>query len=950
MKKHFFILILGFLFNVAYGQDFYFKNHKIEKTFSGIKVHMLFQDYQRQIWLGTSEGLIQFDGLNFDLIPAPSKMGIISSLFLDSKQTLWIGTNAGSIYQFKNGLISEWIIEEGHPVVPITNFVEDQGSNIWFTTDGEGLYRYDGKRLLNFDEEDGLLSNESHSMLVDKEDNIWIATDEGINIVNYENNEKNISRLTIDDGLPDLLITCMEFDGQNTIWIGTHDGGICTYNLNKKKIDQISTIQSEGSIKDIVHVENGLVWFVREGIERSLSSYDKITDELSEIFEYNGDSKFIIDDIIYDGEGNIWIADKFKGVISTNCQFQYFSPGLSHIQTLLFDHNNDLWIGTQEGLFQFENKAGRYVASRQFMKGKNIISLYEDSYNDIWIGSFGSGLWVLDSNANIPKQIGQNKDLKNAGILSIAGHGTTMYAATLGGVSAIEYKDQQIGEIKSIEGIPNNYVYKVLVDNSGKVWFCTDGDGVYYLKDGQIINPTDKDDDLTIFSIVEDKNQHIWMSTADRGLIELRDEATVNYGIKAGLRDLSITSLMANQSLVLLIVHPKGIDVFTGDSIPSYYYEEEVGIINFDPNLNAVSLGDKDDFWIAGNNNLINFNPLTTGIHRTPSINMHTIKVGGKSIDPRSEAKFAHKRNSFTADYDGLWYTDYQNLHFRYKLEGHNDEWISTADRKVIYSNLSSGDYTFTLECGLNNNFDLKDTYTYHFTISKPIWKQTWFIVLSFILALLSGYYYLKFREKRIKKINELEKETVLSQLKSIKSQINPHFLFNNFNTLISTIEESPNMAVEYVETLSDYFRSILQYRDKEFIPLSEEIDIVENYAYLIKKRYGNNFQLKNEMGEKRSKDFHVIPMTLQLLVENAVKHNIISKDKPLVVRIHTNGSDSMVVSNNLQEKITKSASTQFGLQSIRKRYELATDQKILIEKTDDSFSVSIPLIKNPQS
>jgi LytS/YehU family sensor histidine kinase len=195
--------------------------------------------------------------------------------------------------------------------------------------------------------------------------------------------------------------------------------------------------------------------------------------------------------------------------------------------------------------------------------------------------------------------------------------------------------------------------------------------------------------------------------------------------------------------------------------------------------------------------------------------------------------------------------------------------------------------------------------------------------------------------------LNELEKENVLSQLKSLKSQINPHFLFNNFNTLISIIEENPNIAVEYVETLSDYFRSMLQYRDKDLISLTEELEIIKNYVYLIKKRYGDNFSLKYSVDESLSVNYSVIPMTLQLLVENAVKHNIISKDKPLEVEVYLNGENTIIIKNNLQPKMTKSPSTKFGLQSIKKRYDLISNQKIMISEDEHTFSVSIPIIKN---
>ncbi|MBK9103410.1 MAG: histidine kinase [Saprospiraceae bacterium] len=184
------------------------------------------------------------------------------------------------------------------------------------------------------------------------------------------------------------------------------------------------------------------------------------------------------------------------------------------------------------------------------------------------------------------------------------------------------------------------------------------------------------------------------------------------------------------------------------------------------------------------------------------------------------------------------------------------------------------------------------------------------------------------------------------SQLAALKAQINPHFLFNSFNTLITIIDENamqPEVAIEYVEKLSDFYRSILQYREQESISLEEEWELVQSFVYLLEKRYGTNLTLHIDTPPK---DGFIMPMTLQMLVENAVKHNIISEKYPLDLYITVDADDYVTVRNTLQPKSKAEPSTQFGLDSIIRRYQLLSERKVIIEKTSDAFIVRIPIIK----
>jgi LytS/YehU family sensor histidine kinase len=213
--------------------------------------------------------------------------------------------------------------------------------------------------------------------------------------------------------------------------------------------------------------------------------------------------------------------------------------------------------------------------------------------------------------------------------------------------------------------------------------------------------------------------------------------------------------------------------------------------------------------------------------------------------------------------------------------------------------------------------------------------------LLACALAGAIVWFYIYVREKQLNREALLKREKVESQFEALKSQINPHFLFNSFNTLITIIEENPKVAVEYVEHLSDFYRSIMVYRERDFISVSEEMELVNSFDFLLKKRYEDGFQLIEKVHGMNGK---VMPLSLQMLVENAVKHNVISASKPLIVEIFAENGH-IVVRNNIQRKIKPEASTHFGLQSLINRYKLLGERPVIVEDNAAYFIVKIPVL-----
>ena len=219
-------------------------------------------------------------------------------------------------------------------------------------------------------------------------------------------------------------------------------------------------------------------------------------------------------------------------------------------------------------------------------------------------------------------------------------------------------------------------------------------------------------------------------------------------------------------------------------------------------------------------------------------------------------------------------------------------------------------------------------------------------IPTAIVVSIYEGAYFFSEWVKNLKRAETLAKENIRSQFEALKSQLDPHFLFNSMNTLAALIEPDNTDAQKYLEQLSDVYRYVLLSRQKETVSLEEELDFVQSYIFLIKSLYRDNLIVENDIPEE-SLNRRVAPLSLQILVENALKHNVISKDKPLTLRITVDRHGYVVVENNVQKKniLEMEKSTKTGLQNIVNRYALLTPNPVEITQSAEMFSVRLPLI-----
>jgi len=213
------------------------------------------------------------------------------------------------------------------------------------------------------------------------------------------------------------------------------------------------------------------------------------------------------------------------------------------------------------------------------------------------------------------------------------------------------------------------------------------------------------------------------------------------------------------------------------------------------------------------------------------------------------------------------------------------------------------------------------------------------------IIAIYESIYFMHQLRYSVEETEKLKREGLKAELNALKTQVNPHFLFNNLNTLVSVIPENPKLAVDFVQQLSKLYRHILEVKDEQSILLQDELDVLKAYAFLLQTRFGNNLDVIINVPTERLKK-RIVPLSLQILMENAIKHNIVSSDKPLKIEV-TAFNGKLVVSNNLQRKNQVNESTGIGLDNIRNRYKLLGNEQVEVTESGSNFTVSIPLIEN---
>lgn len=916
----------------------------------------MYSDIRGSMWLGTKKGLYKWEGAKFILYESPNDSAFISALKNSPGDTLWVGFSDGT-FGYIDGRDLVLFQPKGYDNknLPVSDILIDKENRIWWATHGSGLFCFTNNKTYEITTSNGLNDNYVYDIEVSADNGIWVASDNGINICKFDTTADSVTCKKLPVELPDLIVLKLVSDHEGFMWMGFHQGGVGYYNNNDSTYHSVLHPDNKpfGKINALT-LENNDVWIVdnNNGLAYSEHPHKKLLKTI--VFDEEDINKGV-KSVITDNLGNLWILNRNNLYVS-------YGPAISIVtdpkinedfifHSIAKSKDESIWVTSSNKLINIDYENVYYYLEGVIQPKSTFTSVVIDKNEIIWIGTLGQGLVKFNPSSHKYEIIDTQNGLINDNVLSLTLKNNLLWVSTLGGLESIKISNNsdilQFNSYESIGDLSKVFIYNVFIDSKERAWIGTDGKGLIKLENDSIYyyNNTDGITDETIYSITEDDFGNIWFSTSSATLYKYDGRTFSKYTSGQVFIGQSIFSLASYVNHILILTD-EGINIYNQIDEKFVCLNEEIGVDVISSDINSVCQTEKyiafatHKYIIVIDQELLSFHAIE------PSTSLNLITVNLKPVDISEENTFSYSDNQFVFDYSGNWPLAPNKIQYWVMLEGYDQDWKLTYDHTAIYPNLSQGKYVFKVKAVTNTSDIIKPYEEFSFAIKSPFYFTIWFIAIVLLIIAALIYLYIKSRVLRLQKIEMQKKEKLEFEFQTLKNQVNPHFLFNSFSTLISIIDNDPKEAVEYTEALSDFFRNILEVKDQDLISVKEEISMLKNFMLIQKKRFGQNFIPTINLDEYVIENSLIPPLTLQLLTENAVKHNIIAKNKVLKIEIY-NDQEYIYVKNNKRIKKNPVSSTGIGLNNIKDRYKIFSGQYITIEDTSELFCVKLPIIQS---
>jgi len=896
MYKGLNIFVIGLLFtSIVFSQSIYFNRLTTENGLSNNNVFDIIQDKSGFLWFATDDGLNRFDGYDFKVFRRdPENENSLSdnsvwALREDKKGNIWIGTKSGWLNCYNPVLdkFSKWRIESDITKENSITFIyEDTKEKIWIGTYRGGLYRFDSLTekhdhwYNNPDDNSSLSNNYISSILEDNEGNIWISTYNGLNRFNPKTSLKEFTRFFNIPGNPNSIsnniiwnLTQSESD-PNLIWIGTANG-LTKYRTDKKSFSQITIPNPEGlqfgtgsgSIIEEIFGDEKILWIDSYG---GLLRYDMVTGSFQRFITDKSDPNSIssnqIKMAIKDRSGVVWLANdsginffsskstKFNNTFSG--KFRIINPtelSNKNIKAVTETPDGRIWFGTEKGLF-YSVPASEGISIKKHIQSQkfNIWSLAPGNSSDLWIGTYGSGLFRLDLKTDELKRVStlekKNKspavnyiksiqcDSKNKIWIGYWGLGLALLNPLSGDCNG------WLNDADNIYSLSFDDVWVIHNDRKGRMWIGTNGGGLNlaYWKAGLFNEAeggkfyrwiasesgTGNLSSNSIYSICESSKKYssdnftvLWIGTSnglnkfvvkdidDKNDFQLPPEVEVtHYTIKEGLTDNSIKSIIEDDDGNLWLGTSSGISMFDTKSITFRNFSRADGIAGGDINLSSA-YKNKDGLIFMGSTAGLNYfypDEIKLSSYVAPvlitdfQIFNRSVGVGEnsplkQSILHTKEINLSYTQNVFSFEFAALDYSSPKSIQYSYLMEGFDNDWINSGSRRfVTYTNLNPGRYTFKVKSTNSDGVWNENFSQLKVIITPPWWQTPWAIGLYALIFILGVLGIIKFQKYRTRLQHELKMQEFeahhLREIESMKSRFFAN-LSHEFRTPLTLIK-----------------------------------------------------------------------------------------------------------------------------------------------------------------
>jgi len=943
------LLVLSGNGNIVSAQQPFFRNVSLDKVMKSGRIAALFQDHKGYLWIGSSLGLCRYDGFTFHFFKG--EQTAVTAISENGNGQIWAGYNDGQIRYVVNDSVCSFASMPSVPAVPITGILFDNRKRLWVATYGEGIYCYSDSVTIRFTEMTGLSDNVVND-IVSSNDSVWAGTDRGLSLCYLQADQPRVLIFNQQNGLPDNIVRSITIDRQKRVWMGFQEKGIAMLDRKKDFIFQpaMSEAWEYGQVNDLLTIRDEL-WIATENDGLLKADFGDSTVSRLPGIDNNGLRN--LRQLLYDQQGELWLISD-RALQQCNAGKFDFTPiptqWVDPIKAITADQQNHIFFANGKGIFQKKADAApiQQLQGLKEIDYATIVSLYADQAERLWIGTYNNGLYIFDLRRERLNHYLIRDGLSDNNVFCISGNWNEVWLGTLGGATKAEISKEKalFTVFNKSQGLNNNYIYSICTDRKGRNWFATDGKGLNVLQNGKfwyLDNVTGLNKQI-VYGITEDIYGNIWFSGQGPELFCYNGDSITRFSKTEGLPDKDILNIRADKRGNLIIAYTDGIDIFNIRDHSIFQYGAAAGLADLNPQLNAITENKEGEIYIGGRDRILHIQALTATA--APKVQLTDVQLFFRSLPDSHPHIFNYDENQLSFDFTTLGLQDPEMLNYEYKLEGFHEEWIRTGDHYITLTNLPPGNYRLRLRASQTDYFS-GGSIVYTFTIRQAFWRTLWFRLLLGLIVASLAYYFIRIRMKIIRLEQEKQREAYAAQLLFLKNQLNPHFLFNILNTLLNIIDINKVQALEFTERLSGFYREMLVLQDKNLVTVREELRLLNNYIFLQQKRFGKRLVTKFDIHEEDLELF-LPALTLQLLTENALKHNKSTELSPIVVSYEST-QQHLIVSNNINRMETDAPSAGMGLRNIRQRVHLLTGQEMKLISDEDNFIVIIPLVKEPK-
>lgn len=832
---------------------------------------------------------------------------------------------------------------EGLPSSEAYEILQDKRGNIWFSTDA-GVSRFNGYEFENFNTDHGLTDNTVFHMYEDFKGRIWFLTynsqlcyfDKGkIHSFKYNYKLKNI--------IPDQYIRSISIDSNENLTFVGNRFGIGSIQKNGTYNYQTTSKKSTGEIGFYQNGNDLLVYGLKSTNEENRTDLIdfKTGQETINIHPLRYGKKI---DLFQISPGNFFInVDGVLGYKKED-EFKHrkLANEFSNLNKGYIDQKGRVWLAYHDGGIKiYKNIDEAYKGDHlieQLFDGKNVSSIFEDNSGGIWLAVQNSGVYYIP-NPNIKIHLFGKDELVNRVLSLYKTDREEIFAGTHNG-SLFQLWDDRLPEhvfkentsylksfrieenknrVKTLHlyhqvnirnGITIQYensdfkvksegytiyenhdvrVNKVFEDSHGNVWVGTNG-GLFMYQNGKLISMVSKSD--LFKERIEDIDQlndgTLLFGSRSKGLILWKHNAISNISEANGLTGNIVSDIFVDEDEGFWISTTSGLNRLI-KLLENKFSIQKITEIHGLPTreVNSVT-GLGDIIWVATNKGVATFNKRDIKTNKVaPNLYFDNILIGNKKVALKPHYSLPYDHHYIQLNFTGLSYRSQAKSLYRYRMLGVSDEWIMTNTRSVNYPSLVDGEYTFEVQVA-NEDGLWSTSKKIHFDIALPFWKTWWFvtlIVLLFISILILAF---KLRETVVNKKEEqlrlLEEEklmTVKSELKALRSQMNPHFTFNTLSAIRNAINtRDKSVASNYVVSFGKLIRMVLESSKNPTIEVGTEIEMLTLYLDLEALRFSDKFSYSVTRDQEIFDDSFYIPvMVVQPFVENAILHGLVPKE-----------------------------------------------------------------------